>query len=279
MTMRVAFVFSGGAGLAASQAGMLQALYEDGIRPDLVVGTSAGAINAAFVASRPATVQTALDLQQIWRRLNRSQVFPANPLTAGLGMLGLRDHSVSSGSLRRLIARHVEIDRLEDAPVGLHVLAGDLMSGEEVLLSKGPAIDAVLASAAIPGVFPGVRWASRTLVDGGIVNNAPISHAVELGADQVYVLMAVGTAPLGRAPRGALASAVAAVSHAITRRFTEDVARYADSVDLTILPAPRVEGIMPTDFGRADELIADGLRVARASLVPRGQVVQLRAAA
>jgi NTE family protein len=277
--MRVAFVFSGGASLGASQAGMLQALYEAGIRPDLLVGTSAGAMNAAFVASRPATVQTARDLQQIWRRLNRSQIFPANPLTAGLGMLGLRDHSVSSGALRRLVSRHVEIDRLEDAPVDLHVLAADLMSGEEVLLSEGSAIDAVLASAAIPGVFPSVPWAARLLVDGGIVNNTPISHAVKLGAERVYVLMAVGTGPLGRAPRGAIASAVAAVSRAITRRFTEDVARYADSVDLTILSATRVEGIMPTDFGHADELIADGLRAARTTLARRARVVPLRAAA
>ncbi len=277
--MRVAFVFSGGASLGASQAGMLQGLYEQGVRPDLLVGTSVGAINAAFIASRPPTVQTALDLQQIWRQLNRSQVFPANPLRAGLGMLGLRDHSVSPGSLRRLLARHVEIDRLEESPVDLHVLAADLMSGEEVLLSGGPTIDAVLASAAIPGVFPGVPWASRLLVDGGIVNNTPISHAVELGAEQIYVLMAVGAGPLGRAPRGVIASAVAAVSHAITRRFAEDVARYGDSVDLRILSPARLEGVMPTDFGRADELIANGLSVARRSLAQRDQVLQLRSAA
>jgi NTE family protein len=277
--MSVAFVFSGGASLGASQAGMLQALYEQGVRPDLLVGTSVGAINAAFVASRPTTVQTALDLQQIWRRLNRSQVFPANPLRAGLGMLGLRDHSVSPGSLRRMLARHVEIDRLEESPVELHVLAADLMSGEEVLLSGGPTIDAVLASAAIPGVFPGVPWASRLLVDGGIVNNTPISHAVELGAEQIYVLMAVGAGPLGRAPRGVIASGVAAVSHAITRRFAEDVARYADSVDLRILSPTRLEGVMPTDFGHADELIANGLSVARTSLAEHDRVVHLRSAA
>src|SRR4051794_27988207 len=109
---RVAFVFSGGASLGASQAGMLQALYEHGIRPDLLVGSSAGAINAAFVASRPPTPQTAKDLQRVWRGLSRSQIFPANPLTAGLGMLGLRDHSVSAASLRRLVLRQLEIDRL-----------------------------------------------------------------------------------------------------------------------------------------------------------------------
>jgi NTE family protein len=279
VTMRVAFVFSGGASLGASQAGMLQALYEDGIRPDLLVGTSAGAINAAFVASRPSTVQTALDLQRIWRRLKRCQVFPANPLTAGLGVLGLKNHSVSPRSLRRLLSRHIEIDRLEDAPVDLHVLAADLLSGEEVLLSEGPTVDAVLASAAIPGVFPGIPWSSRVLVDGGIVNNTPISHAVELGAEKIYVLMAVGAGPLGGAPRGALASAVAALSHAITRRFWEDVTRYAHSVDLTILSATRVEGIMPTDVSHADDLIADGLSVARTILARSDRVVQLRPAA
>jgi NTE family protein len=277
--MRVAFVLSGGASLGAAQAGMLQALYEEGIRPDLVVGTSAGAINAAFMASRPATVATALELQQIWRGLNRSRIFPARPLTAGLGMLGLRDHLVPSGSLRGLVARHLEIDRLEDAPVELHVVAADLQTGEEVLLSEGPAVDAVLASAAIPGVFPAVPWESRLLVDGGIINNTPISHAVALGADQVYVLQAVGTGPLTRPPRGAVASSVAAVSRAITRRFPEDVARYAASVDLTVLAPPRVEGILPTDFGRADELIAGGLSAARAGLGATAQVVPLRRAA
>jgi NTE family protein len=273
---RVAFVLSGGASLGASQAGMLQALYEEGIRPDLLVGTSAGAINAAFAASRPATGQTARDLQQIWRGLSRGQVFPASPLTAGLAMLGLRDHCVSGGSLRRMISHHLQLDRLEDASVELHVVASDLLSGEELLLSEGSAVDAVMASAAIPGVFPAVPWGSRMLVDGGVVNNTPISHAVELGADQIYVLQAVGTAPLAQAPRGALASAVAAMSRAITRRFAEDVIFYAESVDLKVLPAPRVQGIMPIDFSHADELIADGLGATRAMFAPTGQVLTLR---
>src|SRR5271165_486363 len=135
--MPTAFVLSGGASLGASQAGMLEALYERGIRPDLLVGTSVGAINAAFVASRPPTVQTARELQQIWRRLSRGQIFPANPLTAGLGLLGMRDHSVPVGSLRRLLRAHVEIGLLEDSPVALHIVAADVLSGEEVLLSDG----------------------------------------------------------------------------------------------------------------------------------------------
>jgi NTE family protein len=277
--MRVAFVLSGGASLGASQAGMLQALYEHGIRPDLLVGTSAGAINAAFIASRPATPSTAADLQRVWRGLGRAHVFPANPLTAGLGMLGLRDYSVSAGSLRRLVLRHLELDRLEDAPVELHVVAADALTGEEVLLSSGPAIDAVLASAAIPGVFPAVQWGAQRLIDGGIVNNTPISHAVALGADRILVLQAIGTGPLRRAPRGVWASGLIAMSRAITRRLKEDVARYADSVELTVIPAPRIDGIMPIDFGHADELITAGLRSARCILAQTRHVVPLREAA
>src|SRR4051794_27146199 len=164
--MPVAFVLSGGASLGASQAGMLEALYERGIRPDIVVGTSVGAINAAFIASRPPTVQTARDLQQIWRALNRGHVFPANPVTAGLGLLGLRDHTVSAGSLRRLIHRHLQVERLEDAAVDLHVVPVDVLPGEELFLSSGAAVDAVLGSASIPGVFPPVPWETRLLMDG-----------------------------------------------------------------------------------------------------------------
>jgi NTE family protein len=277
--MPVAFVLSGGASLGAAQAGMLEALYERGIRPDLLVGTSVGAINASFAASRPPTVQTARDLQRIWQRLSRGDVFPANPVTAGLGFLGLRDHSVSAGALRRILMRSLEVDRLEDAAIPLHVVAADVLTGEEVLLSAGPAVDAVLASAAIPGVFPPVSWRSRLLMDGAIVNNTPISHAVELGADRIVVLPAIGSDRLTRPPRGALAAGVTAVSRALTRRFAEDVARYANAAELVVLPAPQLDGIMPTDFGHADELITSGLRRARTLLASGHRVARLPRAA
>ena len=267
--MCVAFVLSGGASLGACQAGMLEALYERGIRPDLLVGTSVGAINAAFIASRPPTPGTARELQLIWRGLNRAQVFPANPLTAGLGLLGMRDHSVPVGSLRKLLRRHVESELLEELPIALHVVAADVLSGEEVLLSEGPVVDAVLASAAIPGVFPPVSWQARMLMDGGVVNNTPISHAIALGAEQVIVMPAIGTRRLTQMPRGALAAGVAAVSRAIGQRLADDVARYTDTAELIMMPAPEVSGIMPTDFGHAEDLIAEGLRRSRAMLSRR----------
>jgi NTE family protein len=124
----------------------------------------------------------------------------------------------------------------------VHVVAAELLTGEEVLLSRGPVVDALLASAAIPGVFPPVVCDGRLLMDGGIVNNAPIAHAVELGADRVYVLSAMGPPRLEAAPRGAVAAGITAITRAITRRLGEDIARYGGIVDLTVLPAPTLPG-------------------------------------
>ncbi|HEY6758112.1 MAG TPA: hypothetical protein VI318_01435, partial [Baekduia sp.] len=116
------------------------------------------------------------------------------------------------------------------------------------------------------GVFPPVVWDGRLLMDGGLVNNAPITHAVELGADRVFVLSALGSSRLEEAPRGAMAAGITAITRAITRRLADDVARYGDRVDLVVLPAPALPGLLPTDFGHADELIEQGLRRARGAL-------------
>ena len=176
----VAFVLSGGASLGAVQVGMLHALYERAIAPDLIVGTSAGAINGAFIATRPQTVATADALAAVWRGVRRGQTFPLNPFTGVLGLLGTQKHLVGDSRLRRLIAAHLECDALEQTEIALHVIAVDALSGDEVRLSRGPLLDAVLASAAIPGVLPPVVWEQRTLIDGGVANNTPLSHAVAL---------------------------------------------------------------------------------------------------
>ena len=181
----VAFVLSGGGSLGAVQVGMLRALYERGIVPDLLVATSAGAINAAFIASRPPNVATADELAEIWSAIRRSDVFPAHPLAGFLGFLGHRNSLVPNSGLRSLLERHVKIRRLEEAAVPLHVIAAEILSGRERRLSSGDAIAAVLASAAIPAVLPPVRWGDEELIDGGISNNTPISHALELGAEEI----------------------------------------------------------------------------------------------
>src|SRR5215475_13063530 len=185
---RNAFVLAGAAALDAMQAGTLRAAYEHGIVPDLLAGTSAGALNAAFLASRPPTVATAGELAAIWHVLRRSDVLPLRPPTLLGGLAGRRGHLVPDGGLRRLATRHVQFERLEQASIPLHLVAFDLPSGNEVRLSDGPAVDAVLAAAAIPGVLPPVRWRGQLLAEGGIADNTPISHAVALSAQRIYVL-------------------------------------------------------------------------------------------
>jgi NTE family protein len=264
---RVAFVLSGGASLGALQVGMLQALYEDGVVPDLLVGTSAGALNAAFVASRPQTPATAAELGRVWRGLQREDIFPVSPRTLIGGLTSHRDHLVPDHGLRRLIERHLEIERLEEAPVELHVVTFDLLSGRELRLSHGPAREAVLAGAAIPGILPPVRWGGRRLVDGGIVNNTPISHAVELGAERIYVLPTqADTYALPAAPRGAVDAAVYALSVLIEGRLREDLIRYRDEAELIVMPATNPTRVQPTDFDHSSRLIREALTAARASL-------------
>jgi NTE family protein len=258
-----AFVLSGGASLGAIQVGMLEALYERGVRPDLIVATSAGALNGAFVASRLQTVDTARELGEIWTGLSRGKVFPVNPLTGALGFLGARGHLVPDSALRNLIRRHIVAERVEDTAIDLHLVATDVRSGAEVRLSRGSLIDAVMASAAIPGVLPAVSWEGRELVDGGVSNNAPISHAVELGADEVYVLATGAACELEEPPRGALGMLLQATSLLVGRRLIADIATYSQWARLVVLPPPCPLDVQPTDFGKATELIARAREDAR----------------
>jgi NTE family protein len=262
---QTAFVLSGGASLGAMQAGMLRALYESGIVPDLIVATSAGALNAAFIASRPQTVDTAHELAMVWRDLHRDDIFPLHPRQVFSGLANRQDHLVPDSGMRKLAGTHLDFERLEDAQVPVHLVAFDLRSGSEVLLSSGPALEAVLASAAIPGVLPPVEIGEMLLVDGGIVNNTPISHAVELGAERVYVLPTDDAFARGVSapPRGALDAAVHAFMLLSNARQYADLEHYAGQVELIVLPADNTHHVQPTDFGHATRLIGAAHAAAR----------------
>jgi NTE family protein len=267
-TPTTAFVLAGGASLGAMQVGMLHALYERSITPDLLVGTSVGGLNAAFIASRPQTVATADELARVWRSLRRDDVFPLDARTLIGGLTNQRGHLVPDRGLRRLAGRHLGIDRVEDASIPLHLVAFDLLAGEEVRLSDGPAVEAVLAAAAIPGVLPPVRRDGRVLVDGGVSNHTPISHAIELGAERIYILP-TGDArarALPVAPRGALDAAVHAFGLLTGARVGADLARYAGAAELIVLPAANPQRIQPTDFDHSSRLIGTALAAARAHL-------------
>jgi len=199
-----AFVLSGGGSLGAVQVGMFSALADRDVQADLLIGTSAGAINAAFVAGHGAGRESLDRLAAIWVGLRRRDVFPLAPLRQALAMTGARPSLFSSDALRRLVVANLAYRNLEEAAIPVHIVATDLMTGREVLLSSGDATDAVLASAAIPGVFPPVAREGLTLIDGGVSDNAGLSHAVSLGADEIYVLPTGYACALVRPPATAM---------------------------------------------------------------------------
>lgn len=262
--MTTAFVLSGGASLGAMQVGMLQALADRGVRPDLWVGSSVGAVNAAHLAGRELGAGLA-ELAAVWRSLRRSDVFPVSRF-ALLGVTGWRNSVVAPAGLERILRRHLTFDRLEQAPIPVHVVVTDVATGSDVRLSTGSALDAVLASTAVPGVFPPVQLDGRSYIDGGVANNTPISHAVELGARVVYVLSTGHACTLAAPPGSVLGMALRAMTLLVGARLAADVVRYRDQVDLRVVPRPCPLEILPTDFGRADELIERGRTTAQAWL-------------
>jgi NTE family protein len=265
--LHTAFVFSGGASLGALQVGMLQALYERGIAPDLLVATSVGALNAAFVASRPQTVTTARELGRVWRNLQREDIFPVSMGALVGGLCGRRNHLVPDRGLRQLVRRHLEFDELAGAAIPLHLVAFNLIERRELLLSEGPAADAVVAAASVPGVFPPVELADRLLTDGGVVNNTPISHAVELGAERIFVLPTREPGSLtAPAPQTALDTAIYGHGLLIEDRLETDIARYSRDVELVVLPPANPACVQPTSFDHSARLINQALIAARAEL-------------
>lgn len=259
--MSVAFVLSGGASLGAVEVGMLMALHEAGVRPDLIVGTSVGAINGAWLAGHP---DDPIDgLARVWKRLRRRDVFPADPVRGFLSFAGQRRSFVSSGPLRKLVERELTFDRIEDAPIPLHVVAADALTGREVCFSEGPAVEAIMASSAIPAVFEPVEIDGVPYVDGAVVNNTPISHAVAQGATTVWVLCAGYACAIDEPPRGALAVGLHALSLLLHQQLADDVERYEPIVQLHILPPLCPLEVSPADFSKAGTLIDRAYRQSR----------------
>lgn len=258
---RVAFVLSGGASLGAVQVGMLRALFEQGVRPDLVVGTSVGAVNAAWAASRPG-VDGVLELAEIWLQLRRADVFPLSPLIGAAGLLGRANHLISNAGLRAVLERHIPIRRLEDAALPVHVVTTDLKSGRAAILDSGPTVPALLASCAIPGVFPPVTIGRRAYVDGGVANHTPVTVALELGATDVYVLP-VGYPWLNRQPTNILGMALHALARMVEQKLEADVAAHRHRANIHVMPVLDLADVSPADFSHTQELIDWGYRATR----------------
>ncbi|HYA44640.1 MAG TPA: patatin-like phospholipase family protein [Acidimicrobiales bacterium] len=250
-----AWVLRGGAGFAAAQVGMARALMEAGCHPDMLYGTSAGALNAAWLAVDP-TREGLAALASSWSMVRRGDIFPVRPVATVAGLLGLADCTFSSAPLARWLGAKLQpfLPRLEDAALPLCVIAADLETGEEVLLESGPSVPALLASCAMPGIFPPVRFGGRWLVDGSVVSDAPVGPAVMRGAGRVFVLPTVPTVAMAR-PRGALGVLLRSVSITLDHASAASIAAWASRCELYVLPAPTVPGSSAFSFDRSQDLV------------------------
>lgn len=249
-----AFVFAGGGSLGAIEVGMLRELLARGERPGFVVGASAGAINAAYFAGRPDGDGVAM-LEALWCKVRRQDIIPLSLLGLLAIFLRSRPHLVEASALRRLLETHLPYERIEQARLPLHVVATDMLAGHEIVLSAGPVVTAVQASAAIPGVFPAVRIDGVDLVDGGVANNTPISVAISLGATRIVVLPAGFACALHAPPRSAIAQAMHALTLVIARQLVRDLEFYSARAQLYVVPPLCPLDVSPYDYTHCSQLI------------------------
>lgn len=251
-------MFAGGGSFGAIQVGMMQALAARGVTADMVVGSSVGALNGAYYAGAP-TLDGVKKLAKIWRGLRRQDVFPVSVKTL-LSFLWRRDFLISHDGVRRLIDDHLPFRNLEDATMPVHIVTTNIVTGGSVVLSDGPAAEAIVASTAIPGAFAPVEYKGLYLADGAISSNTPIRVAIEKGAQRLIILP-TGFACAGDAPpKGAVANVLHAVTLLISRQMIDDLEYIDPAIEYHVVPplCPLVGS--PYDFSRTDEHIDRAIR-------------------
>jgi NTE family protein len=235
--MTVAFVLGGGGVRGAVEIGMLQALLESGIHPDVVVGTSIGAINGALVASdpTPAVIERLLDA---WTSPEANAVYGDSLFAQFTRLVKTKTHLNSPAPLQHLLERALGADTtFEDLAVRLRVVAASIERAAEHVFESGPLIEAILASASVPGLLPPTRIGDEHFIDGGIVNSIPIEQAVAVGATTVYVLQVGRIETPLVAPKSAVDTARVAFEIARRHRYARDVATLPSGVALHVLPS------------------------------------------
>ena len=257
-----AFVLMGGGSLGAIQAGMLADLISNGLRPDMVVGVSAGALNGAFLAFDPSP-DNVERMTSLWARMTTRRVLGLSWRSL-LGICGLQDHVASPSGLQSLLRSELPYRTFAEAAVPLHVVCADLVTGVDVVISEGDVDTAVLASTAVPGVFPPVSYRGRFLVDGAITSRTPIAVAATQGATRIIVL------PCGFACAQAAVSkwAVGRAMHAITllgaSQLRRDYQHYCASVVMRIAPPLCPLSQSSFDYSNGASLVARGRASTRA---------------
>ncbi len=259
-----AFVLGGGGVLGANEVGMLQALLGAGIVPNLVLGTSVGAINGAVLASDPTEAAVAR-LTALWQSTGRT-LWRTSPVRQVRAVARSGTALQSSDALRALLEEHLGDVAIDELAVPFECCAANIERAAEHWFDRGPLVEAVLASCAVPGLYPPVEIDGQHYFDGGLVNSIPVSRAVEHGANVIYVIQVGRVEQPLTVPRRPWDVATVAFEIARRHRFARDMAAVPPDVRVHLLPSgeehvptttrPRDVGAVRTRIARAYEASA-----------------------
>jgi len=262
---RTAFVLAGGGSRGAVQIGMLEELTRRGIRPDRVFGASVGAINGASYAGNP-TLEGVAHMANVWLGVRGTDIFPRGTFDGPWAYFQKRAAVHADTGVRKIIEEGLDYERLEDAIIPIEVVTTSLTDGRERWIGHGPAIEAVLASSAIPSIFPAVVIDGDVLVDGGVVNNVPISRALAAGCDRIYVLLCGPLHYHPRPPRRPAEAALTAFFVAIHARFVRELAALPLGVEVIVFSGGGDPSGQYRDFSGTPALIEEGRAEVRDTL-------------
>ena len=258
----IGYVLGGGGSLGAMQVGMLQALSEHEINVDLVAGTSVGALNGAVVALDPRGA--ANRLSHLWARVTRDEVFPGGVLAQARTLQHSKTHLFPNTGLAAVIERFLgDNQQFEELAVPFAAVTMDTATGRVHSLRHGPLLPALLASAAIPGIYPPVDHEGRHLYDGGVVANVPMRIAVDMGARSLVVLDCGFPGQQPTPPDTYAEILLFTAMIAMRVQATYEAPLIACDLPVVYVPGPAVRLVSPLDFSHTDELIEASYEAAR----------------
>jgi NTE family protein len=261
----VGYVLGGGASLGAIQVGMLQALSECEVTPDLVAGTSVGSLNGAVIAADPKGAVNRLS--HVWARMTRDQVFPGSLLAQALLLQRTKTHLCPNAGLAAMIADFVgQTTTFADLTLPFAAVTTDVATAQPHVVRDGPLLPALLASAAIPGIFPSVDLDGRRLYDGGLVANVPMRQAVEMGARSLVVLDCNFPGQLPGSTDTIADILLYAVMVAMRTQSMLEAPAIATGIPIVYLPGPAPKLMSPLDFTHTAALIEAAYVSARSFL-------------
>lgn len=259
----LAFVLPGGGALGSYQVGVLHALTDAGVMPDMLIGVSAGSVNAALFAWHQG-VDGVHWLDSMWRGIKRRDLLRFHPTRLALAMAGRHPSFLDNRHGHEFLRRHLGGRVLEHSPIPLVLVATDLGSGEAVALTHGDTVTAVLASTAFPGVYPPVHIDGRTLIDGGVVADVPLDLALAHGAATALVL-SVPPLTADHVPTNALEILFRSSSLGVEAHGRTMLRRPPAGLRVVEIPAPP-SALMTFDVGRTAAMIDEGNQAATAWL-------------